>query len=80
MKRPINEVIIDLDIPASEYLRYYKGDASAVQTRARDGRSVRFPASLLRAFVDDGGVRGCFVLRYDGNHRLVSLSRAGEGR
>lgn len=80
MKRPINEVIINLDIPASEYLRYYKGDASFVQTRARDGRSVRFPASLLRAFVDDSGVHGSFVLRYDGNHRLVSLSRTNEGR
>lgn len=79
MKPPVRAVIIDLDIPAAECLRYYQGDAVSVQARARDGRSVRFPASLLRAFVEDRGVRGSFVLRYDADHRLVSLSRAGEG-
>ncbi len=75
-----NEVILDLDITVEECLRYYKGRAASVRARARDGRTVRFPAALLRSFVDDGGVHGSFLLRYDRNHRLVSLERLAAPR
>lgn len=80
MKRIVNEVILDLSIPADECLRYYSGDASFVQARARDGRSVRFPASMLRSFVDGDGVHGSFLLRYDDRNKLVDLQRIGGGR
>lgn len=76
MIRPVaNEVVLDIGISADDYLRFYKGRVSAVQVRARDGRTVRFPASMLRSFVDANGVHGCFLLRYDQHNRLVSLER-----
>ncbi len=70
-----NEVILDLRIPPGECLRYYKGHAASIRVRARDGRIVRFPAAMLRSFVDDDGVNGSFLLRYDRDHRLISMER-----
>ena len=76
MTGPIaTEVVLDLGISADEYLRFYEGRVSAVQARARDGRTVRFPASMLRSFVDTDGVHGSFLLRYDQHNRLISLER-----
>ncbi len=76
MIQPVaNEVVLDLGISANEYLRFYKGGISTVQARARDGRTVRFPASMLRSFVDADGVHGSFLLRYDQHNRLISLER-----
>lgn len=73
------ELILELNIPADEYLRYYQGAAGAVQARSRCGRTVRFPAGQLRRFVDENGVHGSFRLRYDQNNRLVSLERIKAG-
>ncbi len=77
-----DDIVIDLDIPAEECLRYYEGTASVVLVRARDGRTVQFPAHLLRRFVGHAGVRGGFVLRCDADNRLISIERltAGDGR
>lgn len=71
-------LVVDLDIPAEEYLRYYEGGARVVLARARDGRTVQFPANLLRRFVAHDGVHGSFMLRCDANGRLVSIARVGE--
>lgn len=72
-------LIVDLDIPADEYLRYYEGGAHLVLARARDGRTVQFPANLLRRFVGHDGVRGSFMLRCDANNRLISIERVAQG-
>lgn len=56
-------------------MRYYAGEASVVLVRARDGRTVQFPANLLRRFVDHAGVHGSFVLRCDADNRLLSIER-----
>lgn len=74
-----NELIFDLRISAEEYLRYYRGSASSVVVRARNGKTVRFPAAVLRSHVDQGGIHGSFVLRYDQRNRLISLERISAG-
>ena len=68
-------VIVDLIISADEMLRYYRGDASGVSTTARDGRSVRFPASALRDFVDSDGVNGSFAIYFDAENKLEKIKR-----
>ena len=69
------DIIVDLVISADEYLRYYEGTASVVLVQARDGRTIQFPASMLRRFVDHEGVRGTFLLRCDANNKLISMER-----
>lgn len=69
------EVVFRLAIPADTWLAYYRGAARDVVARAEDGRTVRFPARLLRPFVGHDGVHGAFRLRYDAAGHCVDLSR-----
>ncbi|MCF1184368.1 DUF2835 domain-containing protein [Marichromatium gracile] len=64
-----------LDIPASEYLRYYSGAAARVLVKAHDGRTLSLPAVNLRRFVTNAGIRGAFCLTVDDAQRFVSLER-----
>lgn len=68
-------VQIQLNISPDEFLNWYKGLAKSVVTRAVDGRVVEFPASVLQRFVSPEGVRGTFLLTFDGNNRFVQMER-----
>ncbi len=71
----MNEIVFTLRISAARFQMYYRGDADTVYAVGEDGRSVRFPARLLRPFVRHSGVMGRFRLCYDGNGRCLSLER-----
>lgn len=73
------EFVFTLSISPDEYLRYYQGAARNVVAHASDGRTVRFPARELRAYVTRDGVHGRFRLRCDRHNRLVSFERISEG-
>lgn len=77
---PMHEIRLLLEIPAHDYLAFYRGAAREVVVRAVDGRVVRFPADLLRPFVTREGISGLFALRFDGDHRFVAIERVGGGR
>jgi hypothetical protein len=64
-----------LNIMREEYLSYYAGSAIWVVARAFEGETVRFPASFLRDFVSEDGVRGFFEMVVDEDDKLVSLQR-----
>ncbi len=64
-----------LSLSTDELLRYYRGDAKSVRALTVDGRSVQFPANVLREHVTPEGVYGTFSLRVDGNNRLVDFKR-----
>lgn len=68
-------VIVDLSISADEYQKLYEGSAKQVFTYARDGRSVRFPAHILRSFVSHQGVFGSFAIEFDQNNRFVRIDK-----
>ncbi len=68
---------VDLHIPAEELQRYYQGAASAVAAVDRHGRSIRFPASVLRPFVTRAGIHGRFCLQVDAGNRLRGIVRLG---
>ena len=71
--------VVDLDIPADEFLRLYNGSANTVLARDRvTGKTVRFPASRLRTFVSAGGVHGRFEIVTDGNNRLIAITRMND--
>jgi len=67
-----------LDIPAEDYLAYYRGIARDVIARTLDGRRIRFPANSLRDHVRHDGVRGLFEIEFDERHKLVALRRLGD--
>ena len=64
-----------LNIPADDYLDYYRGALKHVQVRCRTGQTVQFPASLLQKFVTPEGVHGSFVLQCDQNNKCIDLRR-----
>jgi hypothetical protein len=71
----MNEFEFDLNISAEAYLDYYRGIANTVIARSSDGRTVEFPASLLRRFVSPEGVRGRFRLTCDDRFKNPRLAR-----
>ena len=75
MEDKVVTLTVDLAIDGERFRRYYQGTARSVVARARDGRTVRFPASLLRPVVMADGVYGRFRIRCDGSGKLVSIDR-----
>jgi phosphoribosylaminoimidazole carboxylase (NCAIR synthetase) len=66
-----------LNLPREEALRYYRGEASTVIVRAENGQTVSFPAQHLRPYIDQRGIVGQFVIRFDNNNKMQSLDRIG---
>ncbi len=44
-------LLLDISLPAHEYLRVYQGTANRVILRSRDGRTVSLPARHLQPFL-----------------------------
>lgn len=78
MNAPHTELRFRLDLSNAQYMAYYQGLASSIQTLSLDGRRVRFPASILRPHVRHDGVHGLFALRVDADNRVVDLRRLGD--
>ncbi len=72
---PAKEIRFFLDIPASTYREYYYGRIVDVIAQSRDGRTIRFPAGLLRHVVTPDGVRGEFVMEMDENNKFVAIRK-----
>jgi hypothetical protein len=71
----LQQVIVDIHISTDEYIKYYQWPGTQVHCRARDGRSVSFPASLLQRFLLHNGIRGSFVISFDGQGKFSSIKR-----
>ncbi len=69
------ELSFYLNIPAQEYLRFYRGQARQVVVTAANGQRVAFSAHHLRPFVSQDGVHGRFVLEIDEQNRFKSLRK-----
>ncbi len=68
-------LVINLRIEPEEYQRLYAGVARTVSAVSVDGRSVNFPAHILRPFVTYGGIRGRFLIRFSADSRFESIER-----
>ncbi len=64
-----------LNISAHRLVRYYEGDVDTVVATTTDGRTVHFPANILRSVVQKNGVVGTFDLVFDEKHKFVSIKR-----
>lgn len=74
----MQEIRFRLNLTAAEFLAFYKGAAREVVTKALDGRTVRFPAAVLRPHVLHNGVHGVFALRYDDANKFTELVRIAD--
>ncbi len=68
-------LLVALNISSQQLVRYYEGSVSTVVARTTNGRTVRFPANVLRAVVQPDGVHGIFELVFDENRKFVSIKR-----
>ncbi len=71
----LNAVLVNLSISPDEYQRWYQGSARDVLAHTVDGRSVRFPAHILRQFVTLQGVRGRFRISFDEQNRFQKIEK-----
>jgi hypothetical protein len=71
----MQQIIVDISISPDEWIKLYQGVATDVHTRARDGRSFRFPARILSRFFLNDGVRGSFRILFDDAGKFTSIER-----
>ncbi len=73
----LKSIIVNLSISTDEFQRLYEGNAKTVFARSIDGRSIRFPAGILRPYVLHNGIRGTFQIDFDEENRFQSILRLG---
>lgn len=71
----MRSVIIDLTIPASEYVRQYQHHSAVVVARSREGLKVNFPASILRPFVSHAGISGSFRIQFNDAGKFQAIEK-----
>ncbi len=64
-----------LNISSYKLSQYYEGKVDSVVAEATDGRTVKFPANVLRSVIQDDGVFGTFELTFDKRNKFVSIRR-----
>ena len=69
------EIIVRLAIDADEFVRLYSGSINQVVARADDGRTVKFPANILRPFVTHDGINGTFKIYFDQQNKFSHIER-----
>ena len=70
-----NSMRILLNISPEQYLRYYQGGVNSVVARCNDGRSIQFPANILKPFVTRDGIQGEFEIFFDSDNRFQKIEK-----
>lgn len=71
----MRSIYVQLNIPPEEFQRLYEGVAKSVNARSLDGRTVSFPANILRPFVTHSGVVGTFVIHFSDENRFQGIEK-----
>lgn len=71
----MNKIIIDIHVSNEEYLKQYQQPNCMVSTISRDGRSIQFPANILKPFLLHSGISGSFCIYFDKKGKFKSISR-----
>ncbi|MCL1478870.1 DUF2835 domain-containing protein [Marinobacter sp. M3C] len=71
----MQRIVVDISIGPDEWIKLYQGLAQDVTGRARDGRSVRFPARILSRFYLNDGVRGSFCISFNDQGKFETIER-----
>ncbi len=68
-------VSVQLNISPERFQAYYYGAVEHVVATAIDGRTVQFPARVLRPFLSYQGIQGIFNITFDANMKFHSIHR-----
>jgi Protein of unknown function (DUF2835) len=71
----VNKIVVNLAISAQEYQLLYAGEVKDVLAQDVEGKRVRFPASILRPYVQHQGIHGQFAIEFDVNNRFKKITR-----
>lgn len=71
----MKEIIVSLHISREDYLSFYQGQIQTVVATATDGRTVRFPALILKHVVGHEGIHGTFRIRFDSSNKFDGIER-----
>lgn len=69
--------LFSVDIDYHLFLQHYSDAVSTVIVRTDNGLTLQLPASRLRPFLSQLGVKGRFRLMVDENNRFKSLEKIG---
>lgn len=69
----MGSITVNLAISTQEFARLYRGEARDVICTATDGRTVQFPANVLRQFLTHDGVYGEFELFFSRDNRFTRI-------
>ncbi len=64
-----------IHLSQNQFVDYYRGRIQHMVARCADGRTVQFPAALLKRFITPQGIHGNFVLTCDDNNKVIELQR-----
>lgn len=70
-------VTVQLNISPERFQAYYQGIVESVVATTKDGRTVQFPARVLRPFLSYQGVQGTFEIVFDTKLKFQAIRRAG---
>ena len=69
----MQRVTVRLNISSERFQAYYQGVVEHVVATTSDGRTVKFPARVLRPFLSYQGVHGTFEITCDANMKFQSI-------
>ncbi|MDH3505284.1 MAG: DUF2835 domain-containing protein [Nitrospirota bacterium] len=69
-------VTVRLKISPERFQAYYQGVVEYVVAQSIDGRTIQFPARVLRPFVSHLGIQGTFEITFDADLKFQSIRRA----
>lgn len=71
----MKDIVVSLHISRDDYLSFYQGQVQTVVATATDGRTVRFPAGILKHVVGHEGIHGTFKITFDSNNKFSGITR-----
>jgi len=72
-------VTVRLKISPERFQAYYQGAVEYVVAQSIDGRTIQFPARVLRPFVSHQGIQGTFEITFDASLKFQSIRRTKDG-
>jgi len=66
---------INLEVSAQKFSRYYRGQAHSIVCTTLDGRTVQFPAAVLRPFLAHEGVHGIFEIEFSDKKKFINICK-----
>ena len=71
-------ITVELNISPERFQTYYQGIVENVVATASDGRTVQFPARVLRPFLSYQGIQGTFEITIDAHLKFQSIRRMSQ--